>query len=111
VADLVSAIESKVSALEARNYATIGENRNATQRSNALTETLTAIARGLNLEGDLDTLLDALPNAVQDVRRTRDELSAKAQGVEQQLVAAQGKVQAFERLGNLAVAERTNAHH
>ena len=100
-AELASVLEAALESAEQKTYTTIGEKRTATQKNNALTETLTAIARGLNLEGELDTLLDTLPNAVQDVRRTRDELSTKAQTVEQQLSEAQGKVATFERRGKL----------
>ena len=101
-ADLVSAFEAEKKALEAKNYDVIGEKRTATQRAQALAETVEAIAKSLNLEGGLDDWLDKLPTAVQDVRRGRDDLKTKAETFEQQLTEAQGKVQTFERKGRLA---------
>jgi len=101
-ADLVSAFEAKVTALESAKYEIVGEKRTATQRAQALAETVEAIAKSLNLEGSLDDWLDKLPTAVQDVRRGRDDLKAKAETFEQQLTEAQGKVQAAARKDRLA---------
>ena len=111
-AELASVLEAALETAEQKAFTTIGEKRTATQKNQALTETLEAIARGLNLEGTVDDLLDNLPSAVQDVRRARDELTTKAETFEQQLAEAQGKVQTFERKGKLqelATAAGANA--
>jgi hypothetical protein len=101
-AELASVLENALEAAEQKAFTTIGEKRTATQKNQALAETLEAIARGLSLDGSVDELLDKLPGAVQDVRRSRDELTTKAETDAAALAEATTKVQTFERRGKLA---------
>ena len=100
-AELALVLENALESSEQKAFTTIGEKRTATQKNQALAETIEAIARGLNLDGTVDELLDKLPGAVQEVRRSSDELKTKAETFEQQLAEATGKVQTFERQGKL----------
>ena len=121
-ADLVSAFEDKVTAIEGKGSELIAEKRNLTQRNLDLGGTLDAIAKGLNLKGVLDRDANGtyllgekageLPVVVQDLRRGHDDLKAKAETYEQQLSEAQAKVQASarkDRLAELAVKAGANA--
>jgi hypothetical protein len=111
-AELASVLENALEAAEQKAFTTIGEKRTATQKNQALAETLEAIARGLDISGSVDELLDKLPGAVQDVRRSRDELTTKAETLETTLTEATTKVQTFERRGKLteiAAAAGANA--
>lgn len=111
-AELASVLQTALESAEQKAFTTIGEKRTATQKNQALSEALEAIARGLNLEGSVDELLDKLPGAVQDVRRSRDELTTKAETLEATLTEATSKVQTFERRGKLqelAIAAGANA--
>lgn len=101
-AELASVLQTALESAEQKAFTTIGEKRTATQKNQALTEALEAVARGLNLEGSVDDLLDKLPGAVQDVRRSRDELTTKAEADAAALAEAQGKLSTFERRGKLA---------
>lgn len=96
-ADLVSAIEGKISSLESKNFEVIGEKRNSTQRQAALTEALEAIGRGLNLTGGVDELLEKLPNAVQDLRRDKDSLQQKFDETAGKLSQVEGEAQSLKR--------------
>jgi hypothetical protein len=111
-AELASVLENALEAAEQKAFTTIGEKRTATQKNQALAETLEAIARGLDISGSVDELLDKLPGAVQDVRRSRDELTTKAEADAAALAEATTKVQTFERRGKLtevATAAGANA--
>lgn len=110
VADLVSAIEGKVSSLESKNFEVIGEKRNATQRQAALTEALEAIGRGLNLTGGVDELLEQLPGKVQDLRRDKDSLQQKFDETAGKLSQVEGEAQSLKRKTKLQeIAAKTGA--
>jgi hypothetical protein len=100
-AELASVLQTALESAEQKAFTTIGEKRTATQKNQALSEALEAVARGLNLDGSVEDLLDKLPGAVQEVRKGRDELATKAETYEQQLTEATSKLQTFERKGKL----------
>lgn len=100
VADLVSAIEGKVSDL-------IGEKRNTAQRNMTLGETLEAVAKGLNLEGVVERDANGvyllgdksgdLPMTVQEIRRSKDTLQKQYDEASGKLTEAEGKAKTLER--------------
>lgn len=97
MAELADVLSAALEKAENKNFEVIGEKRNATQRAQALSETLEAVARGLNLEGSVDELLDKLPNQVQDIRRAREQLQQQYDEASSKLNDAQGKLNGFER--------------
>lgn len=97
-AELVSAIEGKVSELEQKVYTVIGEKRGTSQKSQALQSALEAIAQSLSLDGELDDILDkaqpkikALAAEAQQLRQDKETLESRASDAESKLTGYERK--------------------
>ena len=101
-ADLASAIEGKVTALESKSYDLIGEKRTATQKSQAMQVALEAIAKAVGVEGDTDTILEATQSKVSGLASENAQLKTDKTALETRATEAEGKVTGFERKDKIA---------
>jgi hypothetical protein len=101
-ADLASAIEAETESLKSKNYQVIGEKRNATEKSQSLENALTAIAKALGIEGDLDTILKDTEGKVRTLATEAEQLRKDKTTLETRATDAEGKVKQAERSGKLA---------
>ncbi|MEM6432249.1 MAG: hypothetical protein AAF773_00100 [Cyanobacteria bacterium P01_D01_bin.115] len=111
-ADLVSAIEGKVTALETKNFEIIGEKRTATQKTQAMQTALEAIAKAVGVEGEIDAVLETTQSKVSGLASENAQLKTASVALETRATEAEGKVQGFERkdkVSDLASAAGANA--
>lgn len=111
-ADLASVVESRIEALEADKFTVVGEKRNATTKATAYETALTAIAKALGIEGDLETVLTSAEGKVRELVSASSTAQSKLTELESRATTAEGKVKTFERstkLGEIAAAAGANA--
>ena len=101
-AELASAIEGKIGALEAKNYEVIGEKRSATQKAQAAEDALKSAAKALGIDGDVDALLDQVPTKAKEIATTAATLTTEKTALEARATEAENKVQTFDRQGKWA---------
>lgn len=110
--ELASAIEGEVEGLKTKNYEIIGEKRTATAKTQALETAVTAIAKAMGLDGDLDAVLSGAEGKVQSISTELNQLKTAKTELETRASEAESKVQGFERKGKLmeiATAAGANA--
>jgi chromosome segregation ATPase len=111
-ADLASAIESEIEKLQQKNYEVIGEKRTATGKAQSLEAALTAIAKTLGVEGELDTVLSTLDGKVREVHDGYKTVQTKVGELETRATTAEGKVQGLERQTKLTeIAAKAGAEY
>lgn len=96
-AELASAVEGKVGAIEAKNYEVIGEKRSATQKAQAAEDALKAAAKALGIEGDVEALLDQVPTKAKEIATVNATLTTEKTALETRATEAESKVQTFDR--------------
>lgn len=101
-AELASAIEGKVSDLEAKNYSVIGEKRTVTTKNQAMQTALEAIAKSLGIEGDIDTVLEQTQSKVTGLASENAQLKTDKTALETRATDAESKVTTFERKDKIA---------
>ena len=101
-AELASAIEGKVTALESKSYDLIGEKRTATQKTQAMQTALEAIAKAVGVEGDIDAILENAESKVSGLASENAQLKTASVALETRATEAEGKVTGFERKDKIA---------
>lgn len=101
-ADLVSAIESEIDRLNSKSYEVIGEKRTETSKRQSLETALTAIAKAVGLEGDVETILKDAESKVASIVTEANQLRTDKTALETRATEAESKVKAAERLGKVA---------
>lgn len=110
--ELVSAIDAEVESLKSKNYEVIGEKRTATGKVTAYEAALTAIAKALGIEGDLESILSDTEGKVKAITTEVSQLKTDKTALETRATEAEGKLQGFERktrLTEIATAAGANA--
>ncbi|MDX2215510.1 MAG: hypothetical protein SFY66_19760 [Oculatellaceae cyanobacterium bins.114] len=110
--ELASAIEGEVEGLKTKNYEIIGEKRNATGKVTAYEAALTAIAKALGIEGDLESILSDTEGKVKAIATEVATLKTDKTALETRTTEAEGKVKTFERkakFSDIATAAGANA--
>jgi hypothetical protein len=110
-AELASAVEGKVGAIEAKNYEVIGEKRSATQKAQAAEDALKSAAKALGIDGDVDALLDQVPTKAKEIATVNATLTTEKTALETRVTDAESKVQTFDRQGKWAeIAAKVGAN-
>ncbi|MEM9448681.1 MAG: hypothetical protein AAGA75_09110 [Cyanobacteria bacterium P01_E01_bin.6] len=109
-AELAAAIQSETQRLEAKSFEVIGEKRSETQKRQAMSDALGAIAKSLGVEGEIDTLLEKLPGQIQELKTGRDKLQTDFDKTSGEYQTLQSKVKGFEQKQKFTdIATKANA--
>jgi hypothetical protein len=98
-AELASAVEGKIGALEAKNYEVIGEKRSAAQKAAALETAITSIGKSLGLEGDTESLIDQAPVKIKTIAESAATLATEKTALESRVTEAESKAEKLDRAG------------
>lgn len=101
-ADLASVIEGHVTELDQKAYKAIAESSAKSTKVDAYEGVLTAIAKSVGVEGDLESALPNLESKLKAVVDDGKSASTKLTEAETRATAAETQVKTFERQGKLS---------
>jgi chromosome segregation ATPase len=109
-AELVSAIEGHIEAINTKNYEVIGEKRTATAKAQNLETALMAAGKALGIEGDLEAVLSNVESKAKTLSTEHAQLNQDKQSIESRATEAETKVKNLERQGRIAtIAAKSGA--
>ena len=107
-AELATAIESHVTALDGKVFAAAGDSRAKASKADSLEATVLAIAKSLGIEGETEAILTTLEPKITELKATQTKLTE----AESRATAAETKVKGFEtqtKLNDIAVKAGASA--
>jgi chromosome segregation ATPase len=101
---LAAVIKTHLTKLDEKIYQVIGEKRTAGSKAQNLEAVVTAIAKTLGVEGDLDAALNTLESKVKTVVDEHKSAQTKVSDLETRATTAETKATGLERQGKITQA-------